>query len=72
MRAQLGPHPQLDRRVGTFNPKPNYQPMTDVVKLGKDKYDHALIMRNVQLTDSNRISEEQINELAELAPDAAL
>ena len=46
--------------------------MTDVVKLGKDKYDHALIMRNVQLTDSNRISEEQINELAELAPDAAL
>ena len=61
-----------ERRVGTFNPKPNYQPMTDVVKLGKDKYDHALIMRNVQLTDSNRISEEQINELAELAPDAAL
>ena len=53
MRAQLGPHPQLDRRVGTFNPKPNYQPMTDVVKLGKDKYDHALVMRNIQLTDKN-------------------
>ena len=59
-----------ERRVGTFNPKPNYQPMTDVVKLGKDKYDHALVMRNIQLTDKKRISEQQLNELAELAPEA--
>ena len=44
--------------------------MTDVVKLGKDKYDHALVMRNIQLTDKNRISEQQLNKLAELAPEA--
>ena len=44
--------------------------MTIVVKLGKDKYDHALVMRNIQLTDKKRISEQQLNELAELAPEA--
>ena len=59
-----------ERRVGTFNPKLNYQPMTDTVKLGKDQYDHALILRGVQLNDNNQISQVQIDKLADLAPEA--